>query len=240
MRIDDLSAPTRRFDVTRVSSSVGTGDDRLGRAPFRPAADATFDPVFAVPSEAIPSDLPPRASTLPSEASVALPPTGHISTRTCRIPAAAAGAAHPAVDYGFGFGRVPRTSFCRVDPPPRVPRPRLPLAAASSASRAPSPVPMVPIPSDRDRAEPLGLQHLGLSTPSEPSSAPTTDLDNLGAVAELHFGDSAARYSYADWEREQRAEPTCYAAIQSWSSLAKTASILPPPYYLRGHCSPRP
>ena len=35
-----------------------------------------------------------------------------------------------------------------------------------------------------------------------------------GAAAELHFGDSAARYSHPDWEREQRAEPTCYAPIQ--------------------------
>ena len=72
----------------------------------------------------------------------------------------------------------------------------------------------IPIPSDRDRAEPLGIPLLGLSTPSESPSAPSADLDALGAAAELHFGDSAARYSHADWERGQRAEPTCYAALR--------------------------
>ena len=40
---------------------------------------------------------------------------------------------------------------------------------------------------------------------SESPSAPTADLNALGAAAELHFSDSAARYSHADWEREQRA-----------------------------------
>ena len=57
----------------------------------------------------------------------------------------------------------------------------------------------------------MGLPLLGLSTPSEFPSAPATGLDALGDSAELHFGGSAARYSNADWEREQRAEPTCYA-----------------------------
>ena len=92
MRIDELSAPTGRF-VVSVSAFVGTGDDRLGRAPFWPAADAIFTPVFAVPSGATSPELPPRASTPPSDSSVALPPTGRISTRTRRRTAAAAGAA---------------------------------------------------------------------------------------------------------------------------------------------------
>ena len=213
MRIDDLCAPTGR-SVARVSAFVGTGDDRLGRAPFWPAAADTFTPVFMVLSGATPPDLPPRAPTPPSEASAALPPTGRISTRMRRRTDAAVGAAQPAVDYGFGPGRLPRTSSSWVDPPPRVPRPQLPLAAAPSASRAPTPVPTVPIPSDRDRSEPLGVPPLGLSTPSESPSAPTADLDALGAAAEPHFGDSAARYSHTDWEREKRAELTCYAAIQ--------------------------
>ena len=117
-----------------------------------------------------------------------------------------AGAAQPAVHYDFGLGRVPRTSPCRVDPPPRVRRPRLPLTAAPTTSRTPTPVPIVPIPPDRDRAESLGAPLLGLSTLSEPPSAPTADLDALGAAAELHFGDSAARYSHAGWEREQLLE----------------------------------
>ena len=183
---------------------------------------------------------------------MALPPTGRISCRARRRTVAAAGAAQPAVGYGFGLGRVPRTSSSRVDPPPRVSRPRLPLSAAPSTSRAPTPVPTVPIPTDRDRAEPLGLPLLWLSTPSESPSAPVTDFDLLGTAAELHFGGSAARHSHAHWEREQLAEPTCYVAIQhsllgrplvlsaevsartstlpsrrSKSSLAKVASILP-------------
>ena len=110
---------------------------------------------------------------------MALPPTGRISTWTRRRTAAAAGAAQPAVDYGFGPGRVPRMSSSRVDLPPCVPRPRLPLAAVPSAPRAPTPVPTVPISSDRDRAEPLSLPLLGLSTPSEPPADPTADLDVL-------------------------------------------------------------
>ena len=58
MRIDDLSAPTGRF-VASVSAFIGTGDDRLGRAPLWPAADATITPVFAVPFGATPPESPP-------------------------------------------------------------------------------------------------------------------------------------------------------------------------------------
>ena len=122
---------------------------------------------------------------------MALPPTGRISTRTRRRTVSAAGAAPPAVDYGFESGGVPRTSSSRVDPPPRVSHPRLPLAAAPSTSRAPTPVPTVPIPSDRNRAEPLGLPLLGLSTPSEsppplrPIGTPSTLLPNYTFVVPL-------------------------------------------------------
>ena len=217
-----------------------------------------------MPSGATPPDLPPRARTPPPGASVALPPTGRISTRTCRRTAASSGAAQPAVDYGFGPGRVPWTCSSRVDPPPRVLRPRLPLAAALSTSRAPTPVPTVPIPSDRDQTESLGLPLLGLSTSSESPSAAANDLDALGAAAELYFSSSAARYSHADREREQRAEPTCYAAIQyiflgpvidlahrslSAFPLTPAPPILgdprvpwqrPIPCYRRGHCPLRP
>ena len=212
MRIDDLSAPTGRF-VARVCALVDTGDDYLGRVPFWPAADATFTPVLAVPFGATPPELPPRAPTPPFEASVALPPTGRISTRTRRGTAAAAGAAPPAVDYGFGPGRVPRTSPSRVDPSPRAPRPRLPLTAAPTTPRVPTPVPTVPIPSDRDRSEPLGALLLELSILSESPSAPKAGLDALGAAAEINSGDSAARYLHAGWESKKRTEPTCYTAI---------------------------
>ena len=161
-----------------------------------------------------PPDLPPRSPTPPSEISVALPPTGRISTRTHHRTAAAAGAAHPAVDHGFGPGSVLRMSSSRINPPPHVSRPWLPSAAAPSVSRAPTPVPTVPNTSDRDRAEPLSFSLLGVSTSPESPSDPAVDLDALGAADELHFGYSAARYSHVDCERDQLPELTCYAAIQ--------------------------
>ena len=144
MRIEDLSAPTARFDA-RVSAFVGTGGDRLSCAPFWPAVDATFTPVLGVPFGATPQDLHQRIPTPPSEVSVTLPLTCRISTRTRRRTVAAAGAAQPVVDFGFRPGRVPWTSSSRLDPPPRVSRSRLPLAAAPSTSRALTPVPTVPI-----------------------------------------------------------------------------------------------
>ena len=65
-RVDDLPAPTGRF-VARVSAFVGTGDDRFYHAPYWPAADAR---------------LTLAGLHAPSEASVALPATGRISTWT--------------------------------------------------------------------------------------------------------------------------------------------------------------
>ena len=112
---------------------------------FFSAANANCTRVFAMPSGTALPDLPPRAPTPPSQASVALSPTCRISTRTRRRTAAAAGAVHPAVDYAFALGRVSWASSSRVGPPPRVPLPRLPLTAAPSACRAPMPVPTVPM-----------------------------------------------------------------------------------------------
>ena len=90
----------------------------------------------------------------------------------------------------------------RVRPPPRPPAP-----VASS-------VPTVPIPSDRDRAEPVGTPILQLTHPSGDTPTAPTTLDALGDAAELQFVDSVARYSHADWEREQQAEPTCHATMR--------------------------
>ena len=147
--------------------------------------------------------------------------------------------------------------------PPRVPRPWLPLAAAPSAPRAPTRVPTVPTPSDRDRAEPLGVPLLGLSTPSESPSAPKADLNALGAAAELHFSESTARYSHADWERAtcrvyvlrrhtiHSSRPAVGLAHRSLSAFPLTPAPpflgdpaarwqRPRPYYRRGHCPFRP
>ena len=130
MRIDDFSAPN--------GTHVGRGyafvvrDHRLGRSPFGPDTNAIFTPVFAVLFGATPPELPLPASTPPSETSLALAPSARIPTRTHRRATATTGAAQPTVGYGIEPGSLPRSSSSRIDPPPRVPRPRSPLAVAPS------------------------------------------------------------------------------------------------------------
>ena len=46
------------------------------------------------------------------------------------------------------------------------------------------------------------------------SSSAHTRSDALGDAAELRFADSVARYSHADWKREQHDEPTCHAMMR--------------------------
>ena len=77
-----------------------------------------------------------------------------------------------------------------------------------------SPTPTVPITSGRERAEPVGIPILRLSPSPDLPSTTTAGLDALGAAAESQFGDSAARYSHADWAREQQVEPACHAAMR--------------------------
>ena len=55
----------------------------------------------------------------------------------------------------------------------------------------------------------LRLPPLLGDTPPAPAK-----LDAAGNAAESQFDDSVARYSHADWMREQQAEPTCHAAIR--------------------------
>ena len=64
-------------------------------------------------------------------------------------------------------------------------------------------------------------------TPS-PGDTPTahTRQDALGDAAELRFADSVARYSHADWKREQRAETTCHATIR-YISIGRPSALLP-------------
>ena len=71
----------------------------------------------------------------------------------------------------------------------------------------------MPIPSDRDRAELVGTPLLRLTHPPGDTPTAPTKLDALGDAAELQFGDSVARYSHADWERQQQDEPTCNAGM---------------------------
>ena len=72
----------------------------------------------------------------------------------------------------------------------------------------------MPIPSDRDRAEPVGTPLLRLTPPLGDTTPAPAKLDALGDAAEMQFTDSVARYSHADWEREQEAEPTRHAAVR--------------------------
>ena len=92
-----------------------------------------------------------------------------------------------------------------------------------------SPVPTVSIPSDRDRAEPVGTPLLRLTPPPGDTPTASTKLDALGDAAELQFADSIARYSHADWGREQQAEPTCHAAMRyitiGWRSALPPDSL---------------
>ena len=137
-----------------------------------------------------------------------------LTTRARRRTATAASKAPPAVDYGFGPGGAPRPSSRRANTPPRAPRPRPAPSAAATPALAASPVPTVPIPCDRDRTELVGTPLLRLPPPPGDTPTAPTKLDALGDAAELQFADYVARYSHADWEREQRAEPTCHAAMR--------------------------
>ena len=120
----------------------------------------------------------------------------------------------PAVDYGFGPGGAPRPSARRANTPPRVPRPRPGPPTAAIPAPAASSVPTVPVPSDRDRAEPVGTPFLRL-TPTLGDTPPApAKLDALGDATKLQFADSVARYSHAEWERQQQAEPTCHTAMR--------------------------
>ena len=135
-----------------------------------------------------------------------MPRSGRISIRTRRRTATDASAAPPAVEYGVGPGGAPRPSARRAKIPP--------LAVVTAPTPAASPAATLPIPSGRDRTEPVGTPLLRLAPPPNFASAATADLDALGASAELQFGDSAARYSHADWARELQAGPACHAAIR--------------------------
>ena len=163
------------------------------------------DPATSAPP---PPDHPAPLTTLP--------PSGRISTRTRRRRAAAAATVPPAVGYGFGPGGAPRPSVRRGTTPARAPRPRPPAPVVMAPVPAASSVPTVPIPSDRDRAEPVGTPPIRAPLPTDAPAVTTTDLDALGAASEFQFDGSAARYSHADWAREQQVEPAYNAAMRKF------------------------
>ena len=65
-----------------------------------------------------------------------------------------------------------------------------------------------------DRAKPVGTPPLRRTPPLGDTPPAPSKLDALGDAAELQFVDSVARYSHADWKREQQVEPTCHAAMR--------------------------
>ena len=142
------------------------------------------------------------------------PSSDRISTRTRRRTATAAGTAPPAVDYDFGPGGAPRPSARRANTPPRIPWPRPGPPTAATPAPTASSVPTVPIPSDRVGAEPVRTPLLRLTPPLGDTPPAPAKLDALGDTAILQFADSVARFSHADWEQQQQAEPTCHAAMR--------------------------
>ena len=74
----------------------------------------------------------------------------------------------------------------------------------------------------------MGIPILRLTPPSDDTPTAPTKLDALGDGAELQLADSVARYSRADWEREEQAEPTCHAAIR-YITIGRP-SALPPDF----------
>ena len=99
--------------------------------------------------------------------------------------------------------------------------------ATATPALADSPVRTVPLPSDRDYEEPMGTRLLRLTpSPGDTPAAPTKS-EALGDAAELRFlADFIARYSHADWKREQHAEPTCHTMMR-YISIGRP-SVLPP------------
>ena len=113
-------------------------------------------------------------------------------------------------------GLTPRREF---------PRPRPGPPTAATPAPAASPVPTVPIPSDRDRAEPMETPLLRLSPPLGDTPPAPAKLDAFGDAAKLQFaGDSVARFSHADWERQQQDEPTCHAA-RRYITIARPSAL---------------
>ena len=156
------------------------------------------------------------------------PFSDRLSTRTRWRSATAAGKAPPAVNYGLEPGGAPRPSSRRVETQPQARRSRPASSAAATPTLADPPARTVPLPSGHDHAEAMGTPLLRLTTsPGDTPTAPTRS-DALDDAAELRFADSVARYSHADWKREQHAEPTCHATIR-YVSIGRP-STLPPDF----------
>ena len=164
------------------------------------------------------------------------PSSDRISTRKRRRSATAAGMKPPAVDYRLGPGGTPRPSSRGVTTPPQARRWRLAPPAAATPTLADQPARTVPFPSDHDRAEPMGTPLLRHASPPGDTPATPTRSDALDDAAELRFADSAARYSHADWKREQHAKRTCHATMR-YIFIGRPSAL--PPDVLACYPSPK-
>ena len=242
--LDDLPTHSRRF-AARISASVATADSSPGRALASLTADNDFASVLALPTavregsaeapatttsvaELTPLRSPvqgtdsvePADPTAFVSTSLASPTpqmmtqfSDHISTLMRRRSATAAGKAPPAVDYGFRPGGPPRPSFRRPIAPPR-----LLLLLNRRSARATFVRP-------RPRRACVNSSFTPTPSPGEMPSALTRS-DALGDAADLRFADSVARYSHADWKREQHGEPTCHAAMR-YISIGRPSALRP-------------
>ena len=111
-----LAVPSDDGTGSAEASAAATSVAQHGSSPLGTSqgvnSAAITDPPASAPS--------PHGDSAPP---TAMPPSGHISTRTRRRTAAATGAEPPAAEYGFGPGGAPRPSARRSSTPPRVPRP---------------------------------------------------------------------------------------------------------------------
>ena len=142
------------------------------------------------------------------------PSWDRISSRTRRRAAAAASAATPCCRLWLWARRGPST-ICQACYHPAT----SPTAAVGSAHHAATPAPAASGLHGANPVRPRPRRACGNISVTEYASSwryadCTTKLDALGDAAELQFADSVPRYSHADWEREQQAEPTCHAAMR--------------------------
>lgn len=218
------------------------------RERFRPRPRRAFPPAkwFLPPQSSArtvlalePDSALPAASVTPPRR--ILDPTQVISTRTRRKQAAVAGSPLPPVDYGF-YDDLSPPSPTRISAPSRPPRrpPRVPPASTVAASDAPS-LPS-PVPPDSSESSPSLASTTHANPPpasaavpshrlpqTPPESAPSPIEAALHSSAELEFRAAVARFSHADWAREQRNELVCDAAIRY--ILLDRPSVLPSDFW---------
>ena len=146
--------------------------------------------------------VPAAPPLLPSSSQMALPslpPSGHISSRTRRCQAAAAGEPTTVVDYGFARPRSTPPTVPRPAPTARKPRPPRTTSLSEVCPR-PSidPVPIVPIGPTTDATTPAPPL-LGTLPPDAPRRASTpAALPEIPPSAEIEFVESVERCMQSD------------------------------------------